>query len=180
MKFRNKILLAIWSVVLGLVVVTFLIINYRMRSQTEEKAAEELLSNYRTIGELNTLQCVEVSNSCQILAESPRLKAVVELGDRNTAVQLSRDLIRNTPTDLFLLTNARGEPLVQLKNGEATKFTIAGLGVDSVIASKIMAVRVWGEGGTVYRCATSPVIIGNDLVGTMSIGFRITSPRSGV
>src|SRR5207245_137950 len=37
-----------------------------------------------------------------------------------------------------------------------------------------ISVRVWGLRTSAYRCATSPVIIGNDVVGTITIGLRVT------
>src|SRR5258707_1704626 len=127
MRLRNKILLAIWGVALGLLIITSIIINYWVRSQVRVRAAQELESNYRTTIELNTLRDEEVTKSCQILAETPRLKAVVELGDKNTALQLSKELIQNTLTDLFELTNARGAPLAQIVQGRPRTGLLKGM-----------------------------------------------------
>lgn len=49
MKFRNKILLAIWGVVLSLLVITFFIINYWMRSRIEETFSDELRRAFSTL-----------------------------------------------------------------------------------------------------------------------------------
>ena len=175
MKFRNKILLAIWGVVLGLLVVTYVIINYWMRSQVEARAAEELYRNYSTIRQLDQLRDEEIAKSCQILAETPRLKAVVELGDRNTALQLSQELTQSTLNDIFILTNAQGTPLAQLIEGHVQEFPITKYAPLERAIHNAASTDVWSNGLAVYRCATTPVVVGAELIGTVSIGFQIDS-----
>src|SRR5512143_15556 len=96
MKFRNKILLAIWGVVVGLLTITFLFLNYWMRNQVESHFADDVRNNYSIVRQIASLRTEQDIKSCKIIAESPRLKAVADLGDRNvarnTAVQLSLDL----------------------------------------------------------------------------------------
>lgn len=173
MRFRNKILLAIWSVVLGLLIITYIIINYWMRSQVEARAAEELSRGSTTILELSALRDEEAAKSCQIIAETPRLKAVVELGDRNTALQLSRELTQNTFCDLFILTGVQRIPLVELIRGESRAAALTDFSPIEDAIGKKPTTSVWSFANAVYRCATAPLMVGPDVIGTVTIGFTI-------
>ncbi len=173
MKFRNKILLAIWGVVLGLLLITFVIINYWMRVQVEARFKDDIRGNISTVREISSLRAEQDVKSCQIYAESPRLKAVAELGDRNTALQLSRELNLSLSCDLFVLTNAKGNPLAQLIAGNESSSDFSGLeSIHRALARESFA-DVWELNGSIYRGASAPVSVGNDVVGTLTIGFRL-------
>src|SRR5512142_3022807 len=105
MKFRFKILLSIWAVVLSLLVITFFIINYWTRSRIEDSFSEQLRSNQSTLNGIVGLEAEILSRGCQVIAESPRLRAVVELQDPKTAFQLSQELSQTTVSDLLVLTD---------------------------------------------------------------------------
>ncbi len=172
MRFRNKILLAIWGVVLIILVMTSVIIWYWMGVQVEQKAGEELRSNHTTIRELNSLRGKEIITSAEIVAATPRLKAVVDLGDRNTALQLAVELNRSVAGDLFQLTDAHGRLLARIIDGKGVKpgsDSLLMLNRDTLQRSSL---RIMQIGHAVYRCATAPVVIGPDHVGTLTLGFR--------
>ena len=173
MKFRNKILLAIWGVVLVLLMITFVLVNYWMRAQIEARFTDDIRSNYSTIREVSSLQAGTEIKSCQIIAETPKLKAVTELGDRNTALQLSRELNSNFSSDIFILTNSKGSPLAQLVEGDESKAAIPLF--ESIRRTLTMepSSDVWEVNDSVYRGASAPVMVGTDVLGTLTIGFRV-------
>ena len=173
MRFRNKILLAIWGVVLGLLLITFFIINYWMRVQVESRFRDDIRGNISTVREISSLRSEQDIKSCQIIAESPRLKAVSELGDRNTAVQLSRELNLSLSCDLFLLTDAKGNLLAGIEAGGESPGDVSQFESIREALLRKPAADVWELNGSIYRGASAPVTVGNDVVGTLTIGFRV-------
>ena len=173
MKFRNKILLAIWGVVLLLLLVTYFIVKYWTEVQAQSRSTEALKSNYTTLSELTSLRSEEIANSCEIVAETPRLKAVVELRDPNTAAQLALELNRGIMSDFFLLKDTRGNPLVRIVDGRAD--SIRKIPRDTGRAARLPAASqdVISLAGSIYRCATAPVTVGPDTLGSLTLGFRI-------
>ncbi len=173
MKFRNKILLAIWGVVSGLLIVTFITINYWMRIQIQSRFAEDLRGNYSTINEITQLRREQDLRTCQVVAETPRLKAIVDLPDpraalQRTALQLSMELSRSLAADLFVLSDSQGTMLVGL---------IGGKPADTVASARTLPnsiVRRIGE--DLFRTASAPVVIGGDTVGGVTVGFTIKRP----
>ena len=173
MKFRNKILLAIWGVVLVLLMITFVLVNYWMRAQIEARFTDDIRSNYSTVREVSSLRADGEITSCQTIAETPKLKAVTELGDKNTALQLSRELNGSFSCDIFILTNSKGAPLAQLIGGDESNTAIASLQSNRRTLSTESSSDVWDVNGTVYRGASAPVMVGTDVLGTLTIGFRV-------
>ncbi len=173
MKFRNKILLAIWGVVLGLLVVVFIVINYWMRVQIQTRFAEDLHSNCSAIKEISALRALQDVKTCQVIAETPRLKAVAEIAHPNTALELSRELNESIAGDLFVLTDSKGNYLTKLIKGNPSDAPLPET------QSKLLGGQVqtftdmWDLNGSVYRISSSVVTVGETIVGTVTIGFRV-------
>ncbi len=174
MTFRNKILLSIWGVVLSLLVITFFIINYWTRGRMEETFSEELRTSFASVSVHEKLQSAQLIRACVVIAESPRLRAVAELGDAKTAAQLLQELNRTTVSQVFILTDRNGKPLVQLLHGMNDRLEIEGAETIASALHYVAATDVWPIRGRIYRVVSVPVVIETDLVGTLTIGFEIT------
>jgi signal transduction histidine kinase len=175
MKFRYKILLSIWGVVLSLLVITFFVLNNWTRSRVEETFTQELTNNRSTLNGIVGLEAELLSRGCQVIAESPRLRAVVELHDASTAEQLSRELNQTALGDLFVLTDSSGNSMVELVGDQNERGEV---GYRSSIRRALLgrsATDVWTVDGRVYRVASVPLRIDFDVVGTLTLGFRITT-----
>jgi signal transduction histidine kinase len=174
MKFCNKILLAIWGVVLSLLVITFFIINYWMRSRIEETFSDELRRAFSTLLVNTSLQSEILRRASQVIAESPRLRAVVELRDPRTAYQLSQEINQTTASDLFVLTDLRGRPLVQMLQGQRQEWDLASFQSVKQAMRQNPATDIWMMGGHAFRVASVPILVDRDLIGTLTMGFTIT------
>ena len=174
MSFRNKILFSIWGVVLSLLVITFFIINYWMRSRFEQTFSRELGAGFSTLLVQEKLQSAELIRACSVIAESPRLRAVAELGDENTAYQLLKEMNQTTLTQVVVLTDRTGKPLVQLLRGKKDRWNVSASQTIGDALRFISSTGVLPLDGRVYRIVSVPVIIATDLVGTLTIGFEIT------
>ena len=174
MTFRNKILFSIWGVVLALLVITFFIINYWTRGRMEETFTAELRTSFSSVSVHEKLQAAQLIRACLVIAESPRLRAVAELGDAKTAYQLLQELNRTTLSQLFILTDRTGRPLVQLLRGSRDQWDITDAETISSALHYVAATDIWPIRGVIYRVVSVPILIETDLVGTLTIGFEIT------
>jgi signal transduction histidine kinase len=173
MKFRNKILLAIWGIVLGLLVVVFVVINYWMRVQIQARFAEDLRSNCSAIKEISTLRMMQDVRTCQVIAETPRLKAVAEIGDENTALELSREINESVASDLFLLTDSKGNYLVRLIGGRPSDSPLPQAQPELLDGQVQTFTDMWNLNGSVFRVSSVAITVGKAAVGTITIGFRV-------
>jgi len=175
MTFRNKILLSIWGVVLSLLVITFFIINYWTRARIEETFSRELQTGLSTVLVNEKLQSAQLIRACGVIAESPRLRAVAELGDAKTATQLLKELNQTTLSQLFVLTDRRGAPIVELLRGKKDSLNIAEYRTVRSAMQLSPSTDVVSFRNIVYRIVSVPMVIATDLVGTLTIGFEITA-----
>jgi len=175
MTFRNKILFSIWGVVLSLLVITFFIINYWTRSRFEETFARELGAGSSTVLVQEKLQSAELIRACSVIAESPRIRAVAELGDENTAYQLLKEMNQTTLTQVVVLTDRKGRPLVRLLQGKRDSRDVSGSKTIRDALRFISSTEVTTLGGRVYRIVSVPVVIATDIVGTLTVGLEITA-----
>ncbi|MBL0174723.1 MAG: HAMP domain-containing protein [Ignavibacteria bacterium] len=173
MKFRNKILLSIYGVVISLLVVTFFIVTAWLRNRIEDTFAEELRGNRSTVAVLNTLQSAQLIRSAQVIAESPRLRAVIELGDSATAAQLTAELSQTTLNDLIMLTDGRGLPLVQMLHGEQARWDISSFPAVRDALAMRPSTDVCVIRDRAYRTVSVPLAVGRTAVGTLTIGFAL-------
>ncbi|MBI3192881.1 MAG: HAMP domain-containing protein [Ignavibacteriae bacterium] len=174
MKFRNKILLAIWSVVFGLLIILYNFISSWVHEQVEARFTEDLRGMYSVLHQLNALQAEQDLKAAQILAESPRLKSLLASKEKKTAVPASQELISNMGLNLFLLTDQQGNLIVQLLNGVEEHYSINRL-VTSHRFLQQSRTMIWNLGTDIYRCAAVPLMDGKTFLGTLTIGFRLTS-----
>src|SRR5260221_1268389 len=174
MKIRCKILLAIWGSVLALLLITYFIVKYWTQVQVEARSTEALRSNYTTLRELTSLRSEEIAKSCEIVAETPRLKAVVEIRDPNTATQLSEELNKSLMSDLLLVKDARGKMLVRIIDGKPDNTRTPVRDAAGLLARTAGSPQ---EGrffyGSIFRCATAPVTVGPDTLRFLNLGFCI-------
>lgn len=174
MKFRFKILLSIWAVVLSLLVITFFIINYWTRSRIEDAFSEQLSSNRSTLNGIVGLEAEILSRGCQVIAESPRLRAVVELQDPKTAYQLSQELNQTAVSNLLVLTDKHGKPLVQIVFGQRLEGDVAGRASIQQALRSVSSTDVWSLGEKIFRVASVPLLVDREMVGTLTLGYAIT------
>ncbi len=174
MSFRAKILISIWGVVLGLLIITFFVINYWTRSKMEESFTAELRTGVASIAVHEKLQSAELIRACLVIAESPRLRAVAELGDSKTAHQLLQELNRTTLSQLLVLTDRNGRPLVQLLRGSSDRWDISNATTIANARHFVATTDIWPIRGVIYRIVSAPIVVETELVGTLTIGFEIT------
>jgi signal transduction histidine kinase len=174
MRFRTIFLLSISGIVLGLLAASYLVVNYWTRQQVEVRTSVSLRNQYSTLRELHALRLDEAAKSSQIIAETPRLKAVAVLGDRNTVRQLAGELQQSTRADFFMLTDSVGRPLIQLLGGRTVVLPaepkVPGTRMEAASTVGVMVLE-----GIPLRVASTPVTVGPDTIGTLTIGFAITA-----
>ncbi len=174
MTFRNKILFSIWGVVLSLLVITFFLIYYWTQDRVNKTFSDELRSEYSTVSVYEKLHAEQLIRACIVVAESPRLRAVVEIGDVKTALQLMQDLYQTTLSPVFMLTDKHGKPIVQLLHGRQETWDVSGAPSVDQAVKFVASSDTWAVYGEVFRVVSVPIVVETELLGTLTIGFAIS------
>jgi signal transduction histidine kinase len=175
MTFRTKILFSIWGVVVSLLIISFGIITLWTRARIHGTFAAELATGAATINVHEQLQSAQLIRACALIAESPRLRAVAELGDVKTASQLLQEMHPSTQSQILILTDREGRLMVQQVQGRARRGRI----IDSLIIDRALrympTTEVRAVDDRVYRMVSVPIVVGGDLVGSLTQGFEIAA-----
>lgn len=175
MKFRNKILFSILAIILLLVFVTNFVTTSVMHNRIKASFSEELLSKYHTVSVFNELRNEDSIKGSLVISESPRLKAVAEVGDSITAHQLMEEINEGLGADIFILTDRNGDPLVELFEFSPARTILSDHPIVVNALRFTPSASVIDIDKQVFRIATAPVAIGAELLGTLTIGFRLSS-----
>lgn len=175
MKFRNKILFSILAIIIILIVVTHFVTTSVMHNRIKATFSGELLSKYFTVSVFNELRNEDSIKGSLVISESPRLKAVAELGDSITAHQLMEEINEGLGADIFILTDNNGNPIVELSDFSQSRTILAGHPIIADALRFTPSASVIDIDEQVFRIATAPVAIGAEVLGTLTIGFRLSA-----
>ncbi len=179
MRFRTVILLSIWSIVAGALIVGYVMVNIAMREHIQSRAAADLRTHRSTLIALFSLQLEELGKTSELFAETPRLKAVAELGDSNTVRQLMSELQSGIGADILGVADRNGRQMFGSLSGTAHRFHAPLFYPGDAPAPGRVVTGVTSIDTGVYRIASTPILVGPDVVGRLLVGFRITDDYLG-
>ncbi len=182
---RNKIYLLVVGLVGVLVFVVLTIVDRQVESQTMTKMEEDFQSNYQNFDRFLKLRNERLRESCLLISELPVLKANLETKDHATLKEYF--LSAESPSqlvqiDILILTDARGKVLFRLDRPEMHGDTLASLhfikrAMEGAGAEPGEVVS-WVNDERLYQIAAFPIIQRNYVIGTMTIGNRLTQAEA--
>lgn len=174
MRIRTVMLISIWSVVAGALLVGYILVNYATREHIEARTVRDLTTHLSTLRAFNRLQLDELGKTAELYAETPRLKAVTELGDSNTISQLISDLDNSIRADFLAVSDEAGrmnpDILSDANQSDLSDFLSPA---DRRSRGSVLT-RVVALDSNVFRIASAPIRVGTDVIGRLVVGFRIT------
>lgn len=172
MKLRTGLLLGIVFLVAALVGATvYAVIVFVDRAERAE-LEDELARGQRVVSEMLAVRASIVRSDCHVVANEPRLRAVVATPDvtRETIVDSVTELRASLGSDLFLLEDATGALVGEAKSPAVDPRSPA---VAPVLASARRdgdGDGVWILGDRPYQVHACRIAFGTDTVGIVIIG----------
>ena len=175
MKLRTAILAAVVGLVLLIVAATVAAVAVIVNKAERRELDQNLARSRQLFDDLLGYRQSRYRSDCRVVANEPRLRAVVATQDisRDTIVGVVSELRTSLGSDLFLLTDARGTLMADALDPEAEGFDMSGM---QVIASALES----GEGAGVWITEDRPhqvqacrMDFGAQTVGVVLIGNRI-------
>ena len=175
MKLRTGMLLGIATLVAAIVVSTVFAVAVVVDRAERDKLRGDLDRSHGVFAEMMRYRSARYRSDCRVVANEPRLRAVVAAQDisRETIVGVISELRTSLGSDLFVLTDpaglligdvldptAEGGDLSKRREIAAAKQTGEGAGV-------------WITGGRPYQVNTCRVDFGEQTVGIIAIGHVI-------
>jgi len=179
---RNKIYLLVVALVGVLVFAVLTIVDRKVESQTMEKMKDDFQSNYQNFNRFLKLRNERLRESCLLISELPVLKANLRLGDPATMKDyiLNRDEspARIVRIDILTITDAYGKVLFRFDRPELSGDTLASLPfIKRAMEGRDQEpgdVATWVNDEKLYQIASVPIVQGGYVIGTLTIGNRLT------
>jgi sigma-B regulation protein RsbU (phosphoserine phosphatase) len=172
-KLRSSLVLGTLPVVAGALTLAIAATGIVLRRAARQGVADDLARTQRVFEDLQSYRRSLIRAEARVIADEPRLKAVVATEDVSAAtlIGVARDLRKLLQSDLFILVDADGHLRLDLANPDAAD---ADLGQVAVVAAALRSGEgsgVWTDGARVYQVEAKRMMFGAQILGAVVTGF---------
>ena len=150
-------------------------VSSRVTTETEAELQSDLAEAATLVDERRVMQFDNISLRARLIADLPKFKAVVEIGDRPTLLPIAYDYQQQAGADLLMITGRSGEQLALVGEVAATPPPV------TAAVAEGSASAFWIHPAGVLEVVTVPITLGLDrpeLLGTLSIGYLLDDRRA--
>ena len=177
LRLRTKFLLSLLLVSSSVTCATLWIVGRSVRAQLQTQIAEDLGNSVSVFRDFQSQREISLSQSAELLANLPSLKALMTTRDAATIQDASADFWKLARSDFFLLADSAGRV-------KAIRTNVPGITRD--LAQKLLSSSLqeqqpgywWYGGGKLYQVFLQPIYFGgaNDgsLLGMLGLGHEIS------
>jgi phosphoserine phosphatase RsbU/P len=180
-KLRTTILLWVLLLVVTLLGATIGVIYVVFESSTRERVAGELARSRDVALDLHGNRQSLFRQECRVVAEEPRLKAVVATEDveRETIVDAARDLAKTLNAGVFVIVDADGRLIADSAAPDAAGFELGDRPVVRDALAKGEQSGVWLADNKAYQVHGCRLEFGARIVGALVVGHAIDDELAG-
>ena len=172
---RKKIAFGICVLVVGLMVSVLAVVNFSTTRAIQGKIESDLATAQTVFEEFQRLRLEQLVTATTMLADVPQLKAVITTADIDHATLLdsakaAQQLIHS---DLLMLSDGQGRLLASVTEPMRSGDDMSGNPAFARALRGESFQGVWVNEGGIYQVVASPVVLGEDVVGSIVTGFAI-------
>ncbi|MDX2090664.1 MAG: SpoIIE family protein phosphatase [Kofleriaceae bacterium] len=175
MKLRTTMFVWVLGLVIVLLGATIGTIAFVFDRSTRERLAQESVRSREVTLDLHADRQSLHRQECRVVAEEPRLKAVVATEDiaRETIIDAVRDLAKTLDAGVFLIVDADGNLLADNAAPEAAGDSLRGNMVVATALEKGESSGTWTADGKLYQVAGCRLEFGARVVGALVVGHAL-------
>lgn len=163
------------ALIAGLLVATVGRLAVILQEAAREEVAADLLRSRDVFEAVRAYRESLRKSESRVVAEEPRLKAVVATEDvsHETVLGVAFELRKALESEIFLITDGQGRLLADVLDPEATGYDMQH---DPVIAEALKdgdSAGVWTTSGAVFEIQARRLAFGTTPVGVLVIGYQI-------
>jgi phosphoserine phosphatase RsbU/P len=179
-KLRTTVFLWVLLLVVVVLGATIGVIYVVFDRNTRERVAGELARSRDVTLDLHASRETLHRQECRVVAEEPRLKAVVATEDvaRETIVDSIRDLANTLRAGVFVIVDADGNLIADNAHPEEEQGSLAQLPVVRDALARGEQSGVWLDGGKAFQVHACRLEFGARTVGALIVGHAIDDELS--
>ncbi len=172
----NRIFLTTALVAVLSIGVAIYLVNVAVTSQAEEELQRGLEEAATLVDHHRTLLFDHFTREARLIADLPKLKAAVETDHAPTVAPLADDYQRQIGSDLFVVTNTRGQVLAEIGRSEVTAEQVPTMPAVQAALGGQATTSFWPRDGGVLQTVSVPIWIDPsqpEILGSLSVGFSL-------
>ena len=175
LRLRTLLLLPLLLIPVALTTASLLVVRANMRQELQNGLAEDLLHSSATFRNLETSRRAMLGRDAILVADQPRLKALMTTQDARTIQDAGEDLARLSGSDLFALVSPAGSPIAVYESGLKAELEPS---LASALGAALAALRTPGSSpyisdrGKLYEVAAQPIYFGSSDAGSI-LGYLV-------
>jgi phosphoserine phosphatase RsbU/P len=175
MKLRNSLILGTLPVVAGALILAIAATGFVLRRAARQEVADALKRTQRVFEEVGAYRRSLIRAQARVMAEEPRLKAVVNTENVSTATlaDVARDLRKLTRSDVFIITDGRGRLRIDLANMGAPETDLSHLPMVAAALAGGEGSGAWTDDRRAYQVEAVAMTLGAKTVGVVVTGFAL-------
>ena len=172
----NRIFMATAALAVLAIAVAVYRINVAVTAQAENELRRGLVEAATLLEEHRTTLFDHFTREARLVADLTNLKAAVATGHPPTVEPIATDYQRRIGSDLFVVTDPRGQVLAD--TGRIRMPKAEGIVVDTIghATSGREAVALWPYDGGVLQVVSVPSFTGPEFMGTVTVGSSLDEP----
>ena len=173
----NRIFLASALLAMLSIAAAVYFVSSRMTVETEAELQADLKEAATLVDEQRVTQFDNVARTAGLIADLPKFKAALDIGDRPTMMPIAADYQQQAGADLLMVTGRQGQELALVGEIAAAHPVPAGF---SVVDGK-MTPAFWAHPSGVLEVVSVPVTLGlerPELLGTLTLGYLLDDRRA--
>jgi|SRR5579859_230494 len=174
MRFRTVILLWTLGLLSLVLAATIAAVTTAIDRRARLDTAADLVRTQRVFDDLEAYRQALLRSETRVMAEEPRLKAVVATEDisHDTVMGVAQELTQALRCDLFLLTDAGGRLVADASNPTASGDDLSRIPLIEEAMAKGESSGIWTDPTNVYQVQGHRLSFGETVVGILVLGYR--------
>lgn len=172
-RLRHKIIALVTSVVFASLVVSLILLRFWIGRETDRRVDQELMTAARVVDEFAVNLAERLEIVCGSIAEAPRFRAVIELGDPETILDSAGAELGRVEASAMLVLDGAGKTMARIGPDDFGGPDPGRLPVMAAALAGDGGSDLWRTGDRLYQVAAEPVTRGEDITGCILIGQPI-------
>jgi phosphoserine phosphatase RsbU/P len=175
MRFRSALLMGLVLLLLPVLAATVGTVAWVLGQSARAKMAEDLARSGLVFEDLQAYRRSLIQSQSRVIAEEPRLKAVVAAEDvsHETVAGVAVDVQRASRVDLLLITDATGKLRVDVADLAAVGYDLSGKPLIADALKNGESAGVWLREDHAYQMQALRLAFGQKPVGVLVVGMEL-------
>ncbi len=152
-------------------------VSARLTAQAESELQRDLVEAATLVDDQRRTQSESFARTATLIADLPKFKAVVDIGDPPTMAPIAADYLTKAGADLLIVTGRKGQQLALAGETGAHPLHADTNGITLPVDAR-PSDTFWVHGSGVLEVVSVPITLDPEVLGVLSVGYLLDDRRA--